>query len=71
MKAKELRDLTPEELQQRVKDLQGKYFNMKLQLSINQLPNTAELTKVRRDIARAKTILREKSSGRKAYRSNE
>jgi large subunit ribosomal protein L29 len=71
VKAKELRDLTPEELQQRVKDLQGKYFNMKLQLSINQLPNTAELTKVRRDIARAKTILREKSSGRKAYRSNE
>lgn len=66
MKAKELRDLTPEELQQRVKDLQGKYFNMKLQLSINQLPNTAELTKVRRDIARAKTILREKELGQKS-----
>jgi len=66
VKAKELRDLTPEELQQRVKDLQGKYFNMKLQLSINQLPNTAELTKVRRDIARAKTILREKELGQKS-----
>lgn len=60
MKAKELRNLTYEELQQMVKDLKGKYFNMKLQLSINQLPNTAELTKVRRDIARIKTILREK-----------
>ncbi|MCX8044377.1 MAG: 50S ribosomal protein L29 [Desulfobacterota bacterium] len=64
MKAKELRDLTPDELQQRIKDLQGKYFTMKLQLSTNQLPNTAELKKVRRDIARAKTILREKELAR-------
>lgn len=64
MKAKELRDLTHEELQQRVKDLKGKYFNMKLQLSINQLPNTAELTKVRREIARIKTVLREKERAR-------
>lgn len=64
MKAKELRDLTREELQQRVKDLKGKYFNMKLQLSINQLPNTAELTKVRREIARIKTVLREKERER-------
>lgn len=60
MKAKELRDLTPDELRQRVKDLQDKFFNMKLQLSINQLPNTAELGQVRRDIARIKTVLREK-----------
>ena len=60
MKAKELRELTPEELRQRVKDLQEKSFNMKLQLSINQLPNTAELGQVRRDIARIKTVLREK-----------
>jgi len=60
VKAKELRELTPEELRQRVKDLQEKSFNMKLQLSINQLPNTAELGQVRRDIARIKTVLREK-----------
>lgn len=60
MKAKEIRELTVDELRQRAKDLKGKYFNLKLQLSTNQLPNTAELLQVRKDIARIKTILREK-----------
>ncbi len=60
MKAKEIRELTVDELTQQARDLKGKFFNLKLQLSTNQLPNTAELQQVRRDIARIKTILKEK-----------
>lgn len=63
MKAKEIRELTVDELKQRVQDLKGKYFNLKLQLSTNQLPNTAELKQVRRDIARIQTVLQEKDAG--------
>ena len=60
MKAKEIRELTSEELRQRVKDSREKYFNPKIQLATNQLANTAEITQVRKDIARIETILREK-----------
>ena len=60
MKAKEFRELTVEELKQREKDLAGEYFNLKFQLATNQLSNTMKLTQVKQDIARVKTILREK-----------
>lgn len=60
MKAKEVRELTVEELQQREKDLKAELFNLKFQLATNQLSNTMKITEVRRDIARVKTILREK-----------
>ena len=60
MKAKEIRELTSEELRQRVKDSREKYFNLKIQLATNQLANTAEITQVRKDIARIESILREK-----------
>jgi large subunit ribosomal protein L29 len=60
VKAKEFRELTVEELKQREKDLAGEYFNLKFQLATNQLSNTMKLTQVKQDIARVKTILREK-----------
>jgi len=60
VKAKEFRELTVEELRQREKDLAGEYFNLKFQLATNQLSNTMKLTQVKQDIARVKTILREK-----------
>ena len=60
MKAKEFRELSIEELVQREKDLQGRHFNLKVQLATNQLANTAEIQHVRKDIARVKTILKEK-----------
>lgn len=60
MKAKEIRELTVDELRQRDMDFREKYFNLKLQLSTNQLANTAELKQVKKDIARVKTILHEK-----------
>lgn len=64
MKAKEFRELTVEELKQRENDLAGEYFNLKFQLATNQLSNTMKLTQVKQDIARVKTILREKELGK-------
>ena len=60
MKAKEFRELTVEELKQREKDLAGEYFNLKFQLATNQLSNTMKVVQVKRDIARVKTMIREK-----------
>ncbi len=64
MKAKEFRELTVEELKQREKDLAGEFFNLKFQLATNQLSNTMKLRQVKQDIARVKTILREKDLGK-------
>ncbi len=61
MKAKELRELTFEELSQRERDLAGEYFNLKFQLATNQLSNTMKLKQIKQDIARVKTIIREKT----------
>jgi len=60
VKANEVRELTIDELKQKEKDLREEYFNMKFQLSTNQLANTAKMKQVRKDIARIKTILSEK-----------
>ena len=60
VKAKELRELSAEELLQKEKDLKEEQFNLRFQLATNQLANTAQLKKVKRDIARLKTILKQK-----------
>jgi large subunit ribosomal protein L29 len=58
MKAKELRDLSREELKEKELDLKQTLFNLKFQKATGQLGNTAMLKKTRRDIARVKTLLR-------------
>jgi large subunit ribosomal protein L29 len=60
VKAKELRELTVDELKQKEKDLAGELFNLKFQLATNQLSNTMKVVEVKRDIARVKTMIREK-----------
>ncbi len=60
MKAGEIRNLTSEELVQTVRDLKRELFNLKFQLSTGQLEKTDRLAQVRRDVARAMTILRER-----------
>jgi large subunit ribosomal protein L29 len=60
VKAKEMRELTVEELNQREKDLKAEYFNLKFQLATNQLTSSAKLSQVKKDIARIKTIVCEK-----------
>lgn len=59
MKAKELRDLSREELKQKEKDQRQEIFNLRLQKAIGQLANTAVIVRTKRDLARIKTILRE------------
>ena len=61
MTAKELRELTEEELQLRLKDLKEELFNLRFQLAINQLDNPMRITAVKRDIARVSTVMRELS----------
>ena len=58
MKASEIRELTTEELESKLKDLKAELFNLRFQLAINQLDNPMRITTVKKDIARVKTVLR-------------
>ncbi|MGB9698289.1 MAG: 50S ribosomal protein L29 [Thermodesulfobacteriota bacterium] len=60
MKARELRELSIEELRQKEQDLTAELFNLKFQHATGQLENTERLPQVRKDLARVKTILRER-----------
>lgn len=60
MKASSLRDMTREELEQKLKELRGALFNLKFQHATSQLENTAQLGKTRRSIARILTVIRER-----------
>ena len=60
MKANEFSAMTQEELIAKVKELKSELFNLRFQLATGQLQNTMQITAVKRDIARAKTILRQK-----------
>ena len=59
MKAAEIRSMSNEELNNKLKDLKAELFNLRFQLAINQLENPMRITAVKKDIARVKTILRE------------
>jgi len=61
MKASEIRDLSVDELQQKEKDLEEEYFNLRFQFFTGQLENTARMKAIRRDIAKVKTIRRERT----------
>lgn len=60
MKAKELRELSTEELLKREQDLTEELFNLRFQNFTGQLENVSRLKQVRREIARVKTLLRER-----------
>lgn len=62
MKAKEMRDLSIEELKQKERELGQSLFNLRFQKATGQLGNTAMVGKTRRDLARAKTVIRERGS---------
>ena len=57
MKAKELRDLSVKELNEKLVDLKQELFNLRFQHAINQLENPLRIQNVKRDIARVKTVL--------------
>ena len=60
MKASELSSMTVEQLEDKVKELKSELFGLRFQLATGQLQNTMRLGEVRKDIARCKTILRQK-----------
>jgi large subunit ribosomal protein L29 len=60
VKARELKDLSEAELRQKVQDFTAELFNLKFQHATGQLENTERLGQARKDLARVKTILREK-----------
>ncbi|MDB5085279.1 MAG: ribosomal protein [Bacilli bacterium] len=63
MKAKEFRNLSDVEIEQQVNSLKEELFNLRFQLATGQLDNPTRIGEVRKDIARAKTILRERELG--------
>ncbi|EKP94856.1 MULTISPECIES: 50S ribosomal protein L29 [Thermaerobacter] len=60
MKAKELRELSDEELNKKLRDLKEELFNLRFQAATGQLDNPMRLRQVRRDIARVQTIQRQR-----------
>jgi len=64
MKAAELKAKSPDELQQELHSLLRAQFSLRMQKSTQQLNNTSQLGKVRRDIARVRTMLAQKAGGK-------
>ena len=60
MKAKEIREMSFEELENKLKELKNELFNLRFQHAINQLDNPHRISDVKKDIARVMTVLREK-----------
>jgi large subunit ribosomal protein L29 len=58
--AKELRDLSSDELQTKAVDLKKELFNLRFQQAMGQIENPMRLRTLRKDIAKTKTILKEK-----------
>ena len=62
MKAAEVRELTVDDLRAREKELDDQLFRLRIQKSMGQLEAPAKVKGIRRDLARIKTILREKKA---------
>ena len=60
MKVKVLRDLRTAELEKKVVDLKEELFNLRFQMATGQLENPMKIKEIRKDIAKAKTVLRER-----------
>ena len=64
MSATEFREKTPAELAESLLDLRKEQFNLRMQQGTGQLVRTSEMRRVRKDIARIKTVLNEKNTGK-------
>ncbi|MBE5038933.1 50S ribosomal protein L29 [Ructibacterium gallinarum] len=63
MKIQDIRDLSTQELEDKIKDLKEELFNLRFQNATNQLDNPMRIVSVKKDIARVKTVLKEKELG--------
>jgi large subunit ribosomal protein L29 len=66
MKANELRISSVEELKKQLMDLLREQFNLRMQRGVGQLSKPSQMKAVRRDIARIKTVMAEKTAGGKS-----
>ncbi len=60
MKAKEFRDFTTQELETKILSLKEELFNLRFQMATGQLDNPMRIKTVKKDIAKSKTVLRER-----------
>ena len=60
MKAKEIREMSVSELEAKLKDLKSELFNLRFQHATKQLDNPMVIVSVKKDIARVKTVIRER-----------
>ena len=58
MKATEIKEMSVDEMNEKLVSLKEELFNLRFQLAVNQLDNTARINAVKKDIARIKTTLR-------------
>jgi large subunit ribosomal protein L29 len=65
MKARELRELSEEELERKEAELKDQLFKLKFQHALGQLENAMKLKSIKKDIARIKTIFKENKEGKK------
>ncbi len=66
MKAEEVRGLTADQLKDKLADLKKEQFNLRFQKATGQLEKSSRVSEVRKDIARVKTIARQKAAEAKA-----
>lgn len=62
MKAAEVKEMTTLEFENKLSDLKKELFALRFQLAVNQLDNPTRLKAVKKDIARIKTVMRERSA---------
>ena len=62
MKAQDIREMTAEELNAKLKELKSELFNLRFQHAINHLDNPHKIADVKKDIARVMTVLCEKNA---------
>lgn len=63
MKTKDIRQMSSDELNKKVVELKNELFNLRFRLATGQLDNPSSIKNVKRDIARVKTILRQRELG--------
>lgn len=68
MKPQEARDLTPEEIERKLKETKENLFKLKIKLSTKQLENTSQMKGLKHDIALLNTVLRQKKNSKEAVK---
>ena len=70
MKINEIRDLSGQEILDKIQDLKAELFNLRFQNAMNQLDNPKRISAVKKDIAKLKTILKEQELGLNAGKNS-